>query len=464
MPLLHDSLLILFSQTVFFVLGWIFLMRRLSQDYEIRNHPVQILFSLTFTLSVTLFELFIFEIVGVLDNESRLIHWKIGISLLIIILVLVIPFFIARSVVQLAAASSLAFWRLRSSSLVSFLAWIIFLYGFWKIGSPFPILSTENGIFSTMDHAVGRVGVIGVTVIAVLSGFGAVNTPYTYLSCFSKTVRDGHIRLLERRLEQAIEMLSAKKKRRLLLQKRPDHRPVDASSWWNLLGKARPRLASTILPESTNQLDSEISTMRVMCRHLFLEIDELQKMKIRHEYSKTPQGIFFHFWGLALTVYCLWKIVMTIVNILLNRIAHLDPVTRGLEIAVTWLGLNVDVQLWSQQISFVLVGILAFTSIRGFLITLTKFFQFSYVISSGRSSDVLVLSFAEIMGMYFLSTILLMRLSVPPAYRAVITEVLGELQFSFYHRWFDVIFLLSSITSIAFLYIAHRRLPQKSDL
>jgi hypothetical protein len=46
----------------------------------------------------------------------------------------------------------------------------------------------------------------------------------------------------------------------------------------------------------------------------------------------------------------------------------------------------------------------------------------------------------------------------------IITEVLGELQFSFYHRWFDVIFLISALSSIVFLYLAHRQAPvQEND-
>lgn len=166
------------------------------------------------------------------------------------------------------------------------------------------------------------------------------------------------------------------------------------------------------------------------------------------------QGRYFNFLGYFFSLYCIWKIFISTINIVFDRVGKKDPVTRGIEIVVHWLGWNIDVTFWSQHISFILVGCIVLTSIRGLLLTLTKFF---YKISSSKSSNIIVLILAQIMGMYFCSSVLLMRMNMPPEYRIIITQVLGDLQFNFYHRWFDVIFLVSALTSIFTLYLAHKQ-------
>ena len=45
-------------------------------------------------------------------------------------------------------------------------------------------------------------GVLGVTIIATLSGFGAVYTPYTYMSYFVRDVDDETVSDLELRIIQ----------------------------------------------------------------------------------------------------------------------------------------------------------------------------------------------------------------------------------------------------------------------
>ena len=43
------------------------------------------------------------------------------------------------------------------------------------------------------------------------------------------------------------------------------------------------------------------------------------------------------------------------------------------------------------------------------------------------------------------------------------TEVLGDLQFNFYHRWFDVTFLVSALVTMGILKLAHKRDIETAD-
>ncbi|XP_062371314.1 Golgi pH regulator B isoform X4 [Cinclus cinclus] len=419
MSFLIDSSIMFTSQVLFFGFGWLFFMRKLFKDYEVRQYVVQVIFSVTFAFSCTMFELIIFEILGVLNSSSRYFHWKLNLCVILLILVFMVPFYIGYFVV-----SNIRLLH-RQKLLFACVVWLTFMYFFWKLGDPFPILSPKHGILS-IEQLISRVGVIGVTLMALLSGFGAVNCPYTYMSYFLRNVTDADILALERRLLQTMDMIVSKKKRiavahRTMFQRGEVHnRPT---GFWGMI-----KSVTTSVPGSENLslIQQEVDALEELSRQLFLETADLHATKERIEYSKTFQGKYFNFMGYFFSIYCVWKIFM--------------------------------VKFWSQHISFILVGIIIVTSIRGLLITLTKFF---YAISSSKSSNVIVLLLAQIMGMYFVSSVLLIRMSMPPEYRTIITEVLGELQFNFYHRWFDVIFLVSALSSILFLYLAHKQAPEK---
>ena len=43
---------------------------------------------------------------------------------------------------------------------------------------------------------------------------------------------------------------------------------------------------------------------------------------------------------------------------------QVDPITKTFDILVNWLGVNIDVSMWSQQLSFIVVGIIVVTSTR----------------------------------------------------------------------------------------------------
>jgi hypothetical protein len=161
----------------------------------------------------------------------------------------------------------------------------------------------------------------------------------------------------------------------------------------------------------------------------------------------------------------LYKIVMALLNILLDRRPTIDPVTRWMSLALALFDLRIDAAFWSQQIAFFFVLIVIASSLRGFLLNLLKVLRkFS---ASSTSYDSLLLFVSHVTGMYFFSFTLLMRMSLPAQHRELITQVLGDLEFHYFHRWNDYIFVPSCIVSALILPLArtarrHSACPARS--
>ena len=112
--------------------------------------------------------------------------------------------------------------------------------------------------------------------------------------------------------------------------------------------------------------------MDKLAEQLFLELHDLKTQLAQARYQQTLHGRYFNATGHVLAGYGVYRVVMAAVNTVLRRVGKIDPATRLLQIAVDHLGLDLDLHLWAQYVSFLLVGLMIVTSIRSFLIQLTK--------------------------------------------------------------------------------------------
>ena len=77
----------------------------------------------------------------------------------------------------------------------------------------------ERYCLTCLTSGISRVGVIGVTIMALLSGFGAVNYPYTSMNMFMRRVSGEDVNKIERKLLQTMDMIALKKKKIALAER-----------------------------------------------------------------------------------------------------------------------------------------------------------------------------------------------------------------------------------------------------
>ncbi|GMH35755.1 hypothetical protein BSKO_03623 [Bryopsis sp. KO-2023] len=449
-----DTLVAFGSLVVLFLAGGLFLNLNLYRDLEQKDPTVQALFSLVFAFSCNLLEILLFEITGVMEPTTRILTWKMDMWCLLALLLVVLPLYHSFNIIiglkKVGPVKSLAAAAVLEGA---------FLYTFWRVGTYLPGVPSGQGMFR-LEQAVSRLGVVGTWLIAILSGYGTVDLPYSYLSLFIRPVEKAEIQAMEDQYRRALDTSLEKKKRIALVQK-----DIQAGGRFGG-GKSKPtsffgRMVSAVMqpthastPEQTiHALQIEVDALDTLGRTLFVEVMEMKKERKRALMSRTLLGHVRNFLGYLMSAYCIYRMYASLKSLVFGEDYSSDPVSKFLGFGLRTFShgsINIDVEVTAQYVTLVFIGSVCAMSLRGFLKNMRRFFS---ALSGAGNISILVLLLTELTGMYAISSLLLIRQKLPVKYRSNLAEVLGtELEFHFFHRHFNSLFLVSALLTILLLY------------
>jgi len=252
--------LIIGSNVLFFLFGYVFFSLWLFQDYEVKDSISRVLFCVSFMFSFSIFQVLIFELAHILTPHTRQVVWEIDLIAMIFLIAYLLPFMLFYTIAREQHMPR------QYALLLACTSELIYLYAFWKMGDYAPLLlnaGTEKPVrkadeiegnqmfLFSLEEFVSRISFLGVNFMAILSGFGAVNCPYEYMAIFWRKVAEEDIQFLEKRLYHNIDMVLSKKKRiafevreslrlRLIRSQTPTTRSVFAKVWQMLPGRSDP--------------------------------------------------------------------------------------------------------------------------------------------------------------------------------------------------------------------------------
>jgi hypothetical protein len=203
------------------------------------NSWLQIIFAVTLAAACLQFLLVSFELLSVGEPKDRIFLWRISVWINLTTVIAVIPLIQSHFVAK------------RTSS--KFAIWLIFIFLFFRI----KVLESS----SLIGGLLSRVSVFGVMIMAILSGFTAVYSPYTNLSIFIRPVSKNDIQKAESIILGLIDTIFERKKELDQLESSPNKGFISG--------------LFSVASKSPSNLKAEISSQETVLNRLFLDLDQL---------------------------------------------------------------------------------------------------------------------------------------------------------------------------------------------
>jgi hypothetical protein len=423
-----------------------------------RRRAVAITFSTTIGLSAVLAELILCEISNSLDPGARSLALRVTIPTLLFSLVVLIPFLEVQSIITGSG------WSLKRTDrgkiprmawLLQALGFAVWITGFWVVGKGIPgtyIHSmVEQGGRGLSEACLERVGIIGVSLMALLSGFAAVSAPWQTFVSRTRQVTEADVAHKQAGLDATNEMLEAKRSRLRALQHKVAESLVEG-----FVTKMMGTIRGGGDPQEIRALQLEIAGLDTMALNLSSSLSLLQNRLAYSRRSATPLGrVCLVPASYGFSVYCVYRVLTTSLAALWRLLApdaalvssDSDPVTRALSLVASTVHPKLDRQAWSRQISFALSGAILLASLSSVLQTVHMLGKVSpSLVRQARAN--LALLVAQVSAAYVISSALLLRGNLPAEVRSAVSAALGSpLEPGFVESWFDGWFLAASLAT-----------------
>lgn len=473
-----DSLTSVATLYLSFRAGALFYRRFLLKD-TFRNHvAVQRLFESTFSLSLSLVFLIIFDALDIMHATTRRINWLLNVYALVLTLVFVLPpAQVYHILIDIA-------WPRANAFRASLFCQIIFLFLFWTVAAPpsspsRPVFYALNATFS-IESAISRILVIGTTILAILSGFSAVHLPYVYLSSVIHPITEIQVSTMSRKLQSALEDVVSHKlsnlRKDLKLARRQtkdfqDYQPhISVGNSTGVrptltsttpLSDALPHLRSYYPDQTPESTPGDVLIAERTASSLFIRYNDAAAQLRDVVLSRTLLGRLYTMLGALMLILCFIRVLFAVYNIhsfVTGRSQRPGVAPTGAALIADRLhgvlirfGAHVDGTVVYQYATLSFTSVLMCVTLRTVLLRMTS--VFALVAGHDAINSSAAISLAHLMGIYVISSTVLMRSFLPPGFRLLIADVVGDVQFAFFQRWFDLLFLSSAVLgSVALAY------------
>ncbi|KAK6340648.1 hypothetical protein TWF696_008972 [Orbilia brochopaga] len=462
---------------------------------------VAAMFAITLAVTGVLAELILCEIMEWGDMTARWFWFRFTINTLLLLVVVVVPLLEIHSLLArrdeadataAAAAAGQKNWRRRTRMLGVAAVFGCWIWTFYKLGEYLPLppidltlfpygydsVSFEKTAKGISDECLSRLGVIGISLMALLAGFGCISAPW---QCFTRRPRpatEADLRRAQGGLEAATQMLDTKRMKLAQMERKLENKAAAGSD--GFVGKMMSSLrgGSDDLREASS-LQMEIAGLASMQAALANETSGIATRIREQARAKTAMGRLYSFGRFAFAVYCLYRISSTValrfstwtaasaamgpgeVGDAASTFSQRDPINNFLAVVAKHYHGSLDREAWRRNVGFAFSGVIILGSLNS---VLTTFSMVTKAAPAVWGHAGLALAISQVTAVYVLSAAVLLRSSLPRDMGSVLGSALGVmLDVRWVDGWFDEVFLVGCAITLVCLVVV-RRFREESEL